>query len=109
MIFGNFEKKGKGYTGTIETFLFGSVPVTIEPVTRKKNDKMPDFRIVSEGKAIGAAWKQTSEKSGKEFLSVKLEHPGLDRGCALFYTAEGDGLVLTWNSPRPRQQRRKRY
>lgn len=99
MIIGNFKKTSKGYEGTIETLLF-DVEAIIEAVN-SRSSKAPDFRVLtSEGREIGVAWKQSSEKSGKAYLSVAIEDPSVSlRNCFLHKTDTGD-YVLTWNRAR---------
>jgi uncharacterized protein (DUF736 family) len=71
----------------------------LEPVSNKPTSKSPDFKLVSGIREIGAAWKKTSQESGKEYLSVIIEDPIASINCALFQT-EASGYVLTWNRQR---------
>lgn len=102
MIIGNFEKKGKNLSGTIETLAF-TVKAILEPVSQKRTGNSPDYSLLSGRRRIGAAWKKTGQNSGKEYLSVLIEDPSVSINCALFKTEDG-GYVLTWNKPRPEGQ-----
>ncbi len=102
MIIGNFEKKGKKLAGTIETLAF-TVEAIFEPVINKRTSNSPDFRLSCGKRSIGAAWKKTSQASGKEYLSVLIADPSVSINCALFKTEAGD-YVLTWQKPRPEGQ-----
>jgi uncharacterized protein (DUF736 family) len=74
MIIGNFIKTGNSFAGTIETLLF-TVQAILEPLSNKPTSKSPDFKLVSGIREIGAAWKKTSQETGKEYLSVIIEDP----------------------------------
>ncbi|QBD75197.1 DUF736 domain-containing protein [Ktedonosporobacter rubrisoli] len=99
MIIGNFKKTKKGYEGTIETLLFTAEAV-IEPIN-SRSGKAPDFRVLTAaGREMGVAWKQSSENTGKAYLSVAIEDPSVSlRNCFLHKTDTGD-YVLTWNRAR---------
>ena len=65
------------YFGTLNTL---TIKAAIELVpTRKTNDAQPDYRIVSGGIEIGAAWKRMSERSGNEYVSLSFEAPEFGR------------------------------
>jgi len=101
MIIGNFTFTDGRYTGVIQTLTFTTEAV-IEP-TEKKTDKSPDYRITSGDTDIGVAWKETSERSGNAYLSVRLDDPTLPApiSCALVTGAE-QGHTLVWDRNRRR-------
>lgn len=104
MIIGKFSNTANGgYTGSIETLAI-SKAVVFEPVTEKKHEDIPDFRVTANYRDIGAAWHKTTEE-GKPFLSVELDDPTFPKpiSCALFPTRDGDGHILTWTRDRKRR------
>ena len=109
MIIGNFTYDGAkdSYAGDIQTLTLLRNKVTFRPVTGK-SDKGPDYRVVVEGRAatveLGAAWKRTSE-AGREFLSVTLDDPTLDRplSVALMPSEKGDSAILVWSRSNGRE------
>jgi uncharacterized protein (DUF736 family) len=107
-IIGKFTKDGAGFTGIIETLAF-KAQLTLEPVTNKKSDKAPDFRVVhiAEGftSEIGAAWKKTGKSSGAEYLSLAIhDDPALavPIHCRLVKTGAEEGHTLFWERQRER-------
>jgi uncharacterized protein (DUF736 family) len=100
MIIGKFNITGTGYTGVIQTLTFKTQAV-FEPV-EKKTDKSPDFRITNGETDIGAAWKETSEKTGNSYLSVRLDAPTLSApiSCALIKVGAEQGHTLVWERSR---------
>ena len=99
MIIGNFKKNDNGFRGTIHTLTL-NVEVAIEPVTSKKNEKGPDYRVTTGHTELGAAWKETSG-AGNVYLSVRLEDPALPATvfCALVKSGEL-GYSLVWERNR---------
>jgi uncharacterized protein (DUF736 family) len=103
MIIGNFtyDSEADTYAGSITTLTVTHDDVRIKPMD-KKNDKEPDYRIISESifglVEFGAAWKRTSDK-GKTFLSVALDDPSLAGpiNAALFLDSEQNSASLVWN------------
>jgi uncharacterized protein (DUF736 family) len=100
MMIGKFKQNGDGYTGSIHTVSWSLAYVTISPMTVKQGNG-PDFVVIGETDGaefeIGAAWKKTS-KTGKAYLSVKLDGPTLAApvNCALV-TQLDDSRALVWN------------
>ena len=101
---GTFNKNGEGFTGIIRTLAF-TASVTIAPVTRKRGEKSPDYRLYvqSSGPAeIGAAWERSFE--GVAYLSVRIDDPIFPTAinCRLIQADDEDGYSLTWERQRPR-------
>jgi len=101
---GTFNRENNIFTGLIRTLSF-TASVTIEPVTAKRGDKSPDYRVFcqSSGPAeIGAAWKRTSEKG--DHLSVRLDDPNFPAplDCRLVKTGAEHGYSLIWERDRKR-------
>lgn len=92
MIIGTFTKKNQGYSGKLVT-LTHSQAITIQPA-----EKGPDFHVLIGEIEVGAAWNRTVKKTGKPYLSVKLDSPFLPAplNCALMEPKEGD-FILVWN------------
>jgi uncharacterized protein (DUF736 family) len=102
---GTFTKDGDLYAGIIRTLAF-TASVTIEPVSSKRGDKSPDYRVFchSSGSGeIGAAWKKSS-KDRADYLSVGLDDPSflVPINCRLVKTGAEHGHTLLWERARPR-------
>lgn len=103
MIIGNFiyDSEADTFAGALTTLTVTRNDIRIKPAD-PKNDKEPDYRIVSETVSgpveFGAAWKRTSER-GQAFLSVSLDDPSLNApiNCALFRDEGSDTATLVWN------------
>ena len=94
---GNFNQVGESYIGKLETLLF-NVQATLEPVTDKKHEKFPDFRLFAGEREIGAAWTRTSQE-GAEYLSVTIEDPAFiaPLNCRLVKSGIDDRYTLIWS------------
>src|SRR6266516_829643 len=88
---------GEGYAGKIET-LTVNVPAKLEPVTDKKREKSPDFRLFSGEREIGTAWKRTTQE-GAEYLSVIIEDPIFPApvNCKLVKSSIDSQHTLIWS------------
>ncbi len=97
MIIGKFNITDTTYTGVIQTLTFKTRAV-IEP-QEKRTDKSPDYRVTDGEMEIGVAWKETSEKDGSSYLSVRLDAPTLPApvSCALIKTGAEHGHTLVWS------------
>lgn len=62
------------YEGELKTLSIRA-DIAIVPVTDKTSDNQPDFRVLSQGIEIGAAWKRTGQTSGKPYVSVSIAAP----------------------------------
>ena len=101
-IIGTFTRENTGFTGLIRTLTF-TASVTIEPLTTKRGEKSPDFRIYCQSSGpgeIGAAWKRQSE--GQEQLSVRIDDPSFPAplDCRLVKTGTEHGYSLIWERKR---------
>ena len=97
-IIGNFTREGTRFTGIIRTLAF-TAPVAIDPVTTKRGEKSPDYRVSVQSSGpgeIGAAWKRNRE--GNEFLSVRIDDPFLPAplDCRLVKNRADEGYSLIW-------------
>jgi uncharacterized protein (DUF736 family) len=63
-----------GYKGHLKTL---SIRAEIDLVLNasKSAENQPDFRVLTQGVEIGAAWIKTGESSGKEYVSLSLAAP----------------------------------
>lgn len=104
-IIGTLKRETTGFAGTIRTLTFTAY-VTIEPVTSKRGDKSPDFRVYCQSSGpgeIGAAWTRSSD--GQEYLSVRLDDPtfAAPLNCRLVKSAIEEGYYsLVWERDRKR-------
>jgi len=91
---GSFTKTDNGYTGTL----------TLEPITTKRGEKFPDYRVLAGASDIGAAWHRTS-KEGAAYLSVLLDAPSFPAAifCSLIKTGVEKGYSLVWERPKNRE------
>jgi uncharacterized protein (DUF736 family) len=94
---GNFNQAGESYIGKLET-LTVNLQATLEPVTDKKREKFPDFRLFAGTREIGAAWKRTTQE-GAEFLSVIIEDPVFPApvNCRLVKSGIEGRYALIWS------------
>jgi|SRR5579859_3656347 len=108
MNIGTFTKKDDGkYIGRIEiAFPRISCEATFQPVAQKPNENAPDCRIFSGKAELGAAWTKQHGNVEGEYLSVKLDAPGLPApiNCALFLNTEDGTYRLVWERPEANEQ-----
>lgn len=103
MIIGNFtyNPSKDSYVGEIKTLTLLRSKVAFRP-TESKSEKAPHYRVIVEGTPgaieLGAAWKKVSE-AGREFLSVSIDDPALNRplNAALMPSEKGDSAILIWS------------
>jgi len=105
MIIGTFvyDKASDSFSGDISTLHFQINGVEIKPVDNKA-DKGPDYRLIFETSyghvELGAAWKRKAKgKNGREYISVELDAPQLDKPlyAAMFLGENGTAANLVWN------------
>lgn len=101
-LIGAFSKTAEGYSGTIRTMTI-NVKAVIVINDKNGNDKAPDFRIIADGKELGAAWRAKGKsEDGKPYLSVELDDPSFAAPirAALFENGEEGKGSLVWNRAR---------
>lgn len=103
-IIGNFTRENNTFTGLIRTLSF-TASISIEPVTAKRGDKSPDYRVFCQSSGsgeIGAAWKRTGDNG--EHLSVRIDDPSFPApiDCRLIKTGAEHGYSLIWERDRKR-------
>ncbi|MFU0504858.1 DUF736 domain-containing protein [Pseudaminobacter sp. NGMCC 1.201702] len=81
-----------------------NAPISVLPNANKSHEDAPDYRIVNKrtGFEIGAGWWRTSQRTGKETLSVKLEAPEIGVIFGNLAPAPGgdeNRKVILWNNP----------
>ena len=103
MQIGIFNKNDDGgFEGNVTTLSF-SADLVFEPATSKSKDRAPDFRIVNTatGFETGAAWNEMSERTGKPYISVKIDDPAFAYPLWGAITGGENGeYLLVWNRPR---------
>ena len=82
------------------------------PAEHGKNDKGPSYRVVIEGasaRSNSAPPGSAPANAGREFLSVSLDDPALDRpmNAALMPSEDGNGAILIWSRPAKSEPRAK--
>ena len=75
---GSFKKSGSEFQGEIVTLSVQTKNVRIVPETNRANDNAPSHRVYVGRAEIGAAWSKRSNE-GRDYLSVKLDDPELQR------------------------------
>lgn len=90
-----------GFTGEVKT-LTVRADIDIVPNENKSGDSQPDYRVLSEGVEVGAAWNRRSEASGRDYVSLTLAAPefGPRRLYANLGRASGENensFVLIWS------------
>ncbi len=97
----NFQNAADGrITGEKDGLLVGRIKLTFEP-----NDKGADYRVLTDtGCEVGAAWNKTAEKTGKSYISARLDSPFLPKpvNVALFPAKEAGKHVLVWDRQKPK-------
>jgi uncharacterized protein (DUF736 family) len=91
-----------GFSGNLKTLSIRA-SIDIIPNPSKTADTQPDFRVVSEGVEIGAAWNKVGENSGKDYVSLSLSAP--EFGPRKLYAnlgraagqADDDAFAVIWN------------
>ena len=98
-IIGTFTAKDGKYTGKIQT-LGLSVSVIFLPNTSTGPDA-PAYRAFSGKLELGPGWEKTSESSGRQYLSVRLDDPSFPAPIfASLVAQEDDTFALLWSRPR---------
>lgn len=98
-LIGAFSKTAEGYSGTIRTMTI-NVKAAFVLNDKNGNDKAPDFRVLADGKELGAAWRATAKaEGGKPYLSVELDDPSFAApiSAALFENGEEGKANLVWS------------
>ena len=91
-----------GYKGHLKTLSIRA-EIDLVPNASKSADNQPDFRVLTQGVEIGAAWIKTGESSGKEYVSLSLAAPefGPRKLYANLGRAAGqdddDAFAVIWN------------
>lgn len=99
-IIGTFKKEADKFSGQITT-LTVKAKVELVPNTTTGEDNAPQYRMFAGKCEIGAAWEKTSERTGKTYLSVKLDDPSFpDAIYAAVHEQDDGGYVLVWNRRR---------
>lgn len=99
-IIGSFNLKDSKWTGTIRTL---TVNVKTQFVPNDQLlDGAPAYRVFAGGAELGAAWTQTAQESGKDYLSVKLDDPSFPKPirAAFFIDEDAGTAILVWNRPK---------
>ncbi|MCO5073989.1 MAG: DUF736 family protein [Rhizobiaceae bacterium] len=81
-----------------------NAPITVVPNANKSHEDAPDYRVINKrtGFEIGAGWVSTSQRTGKDKTSFKLEAPefGVIFGnLAPAPGGEENKKVILWNNP----------
>jgi len=100
---GSVTKREDGrYEGELRT-LSVRADIVLIPVGEKSAESQPDYRVLSQGVEIGAAWLRRGQMSGKEYVSLSISAPEL--GSKTLYANLGraagqtdpDVYALIWN------------
>jgi uncharacterized protein (DUF736 family) len=91
-----------GYKGQLRTLSIRT-DIDLVPNASKTSETQPDFRVVTQGIEIGAAWIKTGETSGKEYVSLSLAAP--EFGPRKLYAnlgrpagqEDGETFAVIWN------------
>ncbi len=98
-VIGTFSKSADGYSGTIRTMTI-NVKAAFVANDKNGNDKAPDFKVLSNGQELGAAWRAKGKAEGaKPFLRVELDDPSFSAPirAALFENGEEGKGALVWS------------
>ncbi len=97
---GTFTKTEQGYQGEIATLGLQTKNVRIVAAAEGRSAAAPSHRIVVGHAEIGVAWQKHSS-AGIDYLSVKLDEPGLKAPiyASLFDDDAGETANLVWTRP----------
>jgi uncharacterized protein (DUF736 family) len=98
---GTFTFANEQFTGTIRSLNL-SIKVRIVPVTDKRSDDSPDYRVVAgNGYELGAAWARVS-RNDRGYLSVSIDDPSLPAPiyARLIESATAGEHELLWSRAR---------
>lgn len=100
----NLTQKSDGSMEGVFATLRVNAPITLIPNASKSREDAPDYRIVNKrtGFEIGAGWNRVSQRSGEEYLSVKIEAPEIGVIFGNLASAPGgdeNKKVILWNNP----------
>lgn len=90
---GKFTKDGNDFNGVIRTLAINT-KLTLAEVPNKSSENAPDYRVYADRIEIGAGWLQTS-KSGREYVSVKLDDPSFTAPIFARLMIESGELIWT--------------
>jgi uncharacterized protein (DUF736 family) len=100
-ILGTFTKKDGKFNGKIQTLAL-SVNVGILPNTETGGNQ-PAYRVFCGKFEVGAGWEKTSESSGRDYISVKLDDPTFANPIYANLMEQEDGtFALLWSRPQAR-------
>lgn len=91
--------KDGGWTGAVRTLTI-DVKLRFVPNDNRESDRAPDYRVFAGQSEVGAAWRErTKDETPREYLSVRLDDPGLAEPvhAALFADAENQTAQLVWS------------
>jgi uncharacterized protein (DUF736 family) len=71
---GYVTRSGDGFKGRLKTL---SIRTDLElvPNRAKEHDRQPDYRVFASGSEVGGGWIKTSDRSGKDYVSLSLAAP----------------------------------
>jgi uncharacterized protein (DUF736 family) len=100
-ILGTFTKKDGKFNGKIQTLAL-SVSVGILPNTETGGNQ-PAYRVFAGKFEVGAGWEKTSESSGRDYISVKLDDPIFPAPIYANLMEQEDGtFAMLWSRPQSR-------
>ncbi|URW75884.1 DUF736 domain-containing protein [Sphingomonas donggukensis] len=102
---GTFKQTGNEFAGEIVTLSVQAKNVRIVPQDKSGNDKAPTHRVFVGRAEIGAAWSETAQSTGRDYLAVKLDDPSFTAPiyANLFEDDEGGTYSLIWSRPNGRR------
>jgi uncharacterized protein (DUF736 family) len=94
--------KDGGWQGSIRT-LSTTLKARFVPNDDRRGDAAPDFRILSAGCDLGAAWVRRRADGAGCYLSVQLDDPAALHPikAVLFYSEDKMEAELVWNRYKP--------
>ena len=110
MYAGAFKPTADGYSGRIRMFGINEAIIVV-PAEPNDAENAPDYRVHLDeeaGPEIGAGWKRVGEKAG-DYMSIEIDS-AIFAGPPLranLFRADDEGTMfnLSWNRPRPREDR----
>ncbi|MBW4089869.1 MAG: DUF736 domain-containing protein [Proteobacteria bacterium] len=94
---GTFTTKDGKIVGKVRTLTLDA-PLAFLPNENREAADAPAYRIFCGKTEVGAAWAKTSDRTGRDYFSVRLDDPSLPAPIYASLIAQDDGShALIWS------------
>lgn len=96
-VIGTFkEAKDGGFEGNIRTATI-NLPVRIVKNTQQSNGNAPAYRVFSGEFEMGAGWMKTSDRTNRQYVSIRLDDPSFVAPIDTSLVESEEGYRLLWS------------